>query len=201
MKLQKQFSVDSTGKRKRLQLKLSRYAHFFAILRLSKRKGEKKLIDKEELRQQILTRLRADHQLLLQAAQSSHAAATHEENIPDSKYETLALEASYIAQGQANRAQEIKQAIDAYRKLVMLDFDEQSPIRVSALVHLEDETGNEKRIFIGPAAGGLTLSYREKPLLLITPESPLGQELIGCRVDDCFQLEGNNKEYEIISVE
>ena len=158
-------------------------------------------MDKEELREQILARLSADHRLLRQAAQSSHAAATHEENIPDSKYETLALEASYIAQGQANRAQEIKQAIAAYRSLVLLDFDELSPIRMSALVLLEDETGNERQVFIGPAAGGLTLPYRQRPLMLITPESPLGQELIGCRVDDCIQLEGTGKEYEIISVE
>lgn len=159
-------------------------------------------MDKEELRKQILARLTSDYQLLLQAAKSSHAAATHEENVPDSKYETLALEASYIAQGQANRAQEIKQAMTAYRNLILADFDEQSPIRMSALVRLEDEAGNRRQVFIGPAAGGLSLSCREQSLMLITPDSPLGRELIGCRVDDCIRLEGNKvKEYEIIAVE
>lgn len=158
-------------------------------------------MNKESFRKQILAKLTADHQLLLQAAKSSHAAATHEDNVPDSKYETLALEASYIAQGQANRALEIKLAIDAYRQMTMHNFTAQSPIRLSALVHLEDDEGNEKQVFIGPAAGGLKLEYEETEIMLITPESPLGQELIGRLADDCFELEaGANCAYEILSV-
>jgi hypothetical protein len=61
---------------------------------------------KESLLARIIARLEADHALQLQAAKTAHAAATHEENIPDNKYDTLGLEASYIAQGHANRAQE-----------------------------------------------------------------------------------------------
>lgn len=159
-------------------------------------------MDKELFREQILARLTADHQLLLLAAKSSHAAATHEDNVPDSRYETLALEASYIAQGQANRAQDIKQSIAAYRQLQLQDFDELSSIRMTALVQLEDEKGNEKLVFIGPAAGGLKLKYEEQEIMLITPESPLGQELIGRQVDECFRVEaGSAREYEIIAIE
>ena len=159
-------------------------------------------MNKERFRELILTRLSADYQLLLQAAKSSHLAATHEDNIPDSKYETLALEASYIAQGQANRAQEIKQAIDAYRQMVLQTFSAQSSIRMSALVQLEDDQGKEKRVFIGPAAGGLKIAGEAGEVMLITPDSPLGQELIGRQVDDCFQMEtGATREYEIIAIE
>jgi len=145
-------------------------------------------MDKELFRKKILTKLTADYQLLLQAAKSSHAAATHEDNIPDSKYETLALESSYIAQGQANRAQEIKQAIDAYRRMVIQNFTAQSDIRMSALVLLEDDEGNEKWVFIGPAAGGLKIKHQGHEVTLITPSSPLGEELIGRQLDDCFKL-------------
>ncbi len=159
-------------------------------------------MNKKQFREQILARLEADHQLLLQAAKSSHQAATHEDNVPDSKYETLALEASYLAQGQANRAQEIKQAIEAFRQLVLQDFPEQSQIRMSALVRLEDEAGNEKHVFIGPAAGGLKLEYEGDEIMLISPDSPLGAELIGRQVDESFQLEGAAAcEYEIIYIE
>jgi len=159
-------------------------------------------MDKELFRKKILTKLTADYQLLLHAAKSSHAAATHEDNIPDSKYETLALEASYIAQGQANRAQEIKQAIDAYRHMAVLNFTAQSDIRMSALVLLEDDEGNAKRVFIGPAAGGLKIEHQGYEVTLITPSSPLGEELIGRQLDDCFKLEGGAaSEYEIIEIE
>lgn len=158
-------------------------------------------MNKENLRNQIIVQLEADHALLLQAAKSSHAAATHEENIPDNKYETLGLEASYIAQGQANRAQEILQAVQAFRELNLQEFPDESPIRLTALVQLEDEKGDKRRVFIGPAAGGLRLEFDGGEVMVITSASPLGQALIGKRCGDLAELEsGAIREYEIISV-
>lgn len=60
---------------------------------------------KHELVATIIARLEADLELFTAAALHAHRAATHEECRPDNKYDTTALEASYIAQGQANRAQ------------------------------------------------------------------------------------------------
>lgn len=159
-------------------------------------------MNKPELLRQIIQRLETDHSLLLQAAKSSHAAATHEDNIPDSKYETLALEASYIAQGQANRAQEIKLALEDYRKLTLPPFDDETPIRLSALVQLEDEDGRQRWVFLGPAAGGMKLNCEGQEVMVITPDSPLGEQLIGLQLDDGFELfsAGRCKDYEIIQV-
>ena len=158
--------------------------------------------EKTLILQAILEKLKADHSLLLQAAQASHAAATDAENIPDNKYETLALEASYIAQGQANRAAEIRRALESYRQLRLLDFGADAPIRLTALVELEDDEGRRQRVFLGPAAGGLKLATAGTELMVITPESPLGRELIGLRCGDAFEFSsgGRVKEYEILSV-
>ncbi len=159
-------------------------------------------MNKTALLEQILNRLQTDYALLLQAARSAHAAATHEDNIPDSKYETLALEASYIAQGQANRAGEIKQALEAYRQLPLQYFTDQTPIRLSALVQLEDEQGQQRWLFLGPAAGGMKLNVAGQEVLVITPESPLGEQLIGLQVDDSFELlsAGKRKDYAVSDV-
>ncbi len=158
-------------------------------------------MNKAELLKQVIHRLAADYQLLLQAAISSHSAATHEENVPDDKYETLALEASYIAQGQANRAQEIKQALDEYRRLELQNFTDESPIRLTALVVYEDEDGKQRRVFLGPGAGGLRLQFGADEVMLITPESPIGEQLIGRQVGDVFELEGVvTREYEVLDV-
>lgn len=158
-------------------------------------------MNKENLRSQIITRLEADHALLLQAAKSAHAAATHEENIPDNRYETLGLEASYIAQGQANRAQEILQAVTVFRGLNLLVFSDESPIRLTALVQLEDGEGRSRMVFLGPAAGGLRLDFEGAEIMVITPASPLGRELIGKQCGDLIELEsGAVREYEIVSV-
>ncbi len=159
-------------------------------------------INKQELRELIIQQLKKDQRLLLQAASTAHAAATHAENVPDSKYETLSVEASYIAQGQANRAQEISLAIDRLRSLELKDFTPDSSIRLGALVLLEDGESQQRLIFLGPAAGGMKLNCAGTEIMLITPESPLGRELLGkkCGDDFALRLAGALREYEILAL-
>ena len=74
-------------------------------------------MNKSKLLKCIIARLSHNLDVLFTAAKTAHEAATHEENIPDNKYDTLALEASYVAQGQANRAQELRKSIEIYKHL------------------------------------------------------------------------------------
>ncbi len=160
-----------------------------------------KLINKEELRARIIAQLQADYELQLQGAKTAHAAATHGENIPDNKYATLGLEASYLAQGQANRAQEILQAQQQFRQLRLAEFSAESVIRLTAVVKLIDGEGDSRRVFLAPAAGGLLLDLDGVEIMLITPASPLGRELLGRENGDVITLDsGAGCEYEIISI-
>ena len=142
---------------------------------------------KELLLQKIRAVLAADLNVLATAARAAHAAATHEECIPDNKYDTTALEASYIAQGQANRAQEIRLSLEAYRTLTLQAFDDATPVRLTALVTLEDEAGNERRLFLGPQAGGMKIPDGDTEIVVITPASPLGRSLLGRHAGDEIQ--------------
>ncbi len=142
---------------------------------------------KKQLLQLIVAGLEADLQLLSAAARTAHVAATHEECLPDNKYDTTALEASYIAQGQANRAQEIRIALESYRALVLHTFDDGTPIRLTALIELEDADGNVRRLFLGPQGGGMKIRDGAGEIVVITPGSPLGRNLLGCKVGDEVQ--------------
>ncbi len=139
---------------------------------------------KELLRDNILAALTADLAVFSQAALAAHGAATHEECQPDNKYDTTALESSYIAQGQANRAQEIRVALESYRSLVLKAFDEDTPIRLTALVTLEGTDGSLRRVFLGPQGGGMKFADGEGEIVVITPGSPLGKRLLGLRIGD-----------------
>ena len=143
---------------------------------------------KEQLLHQIITTLSADLVILTDAAKAAHAAATDEECLPDNKYDTTGLEASYIAQGQANRAQEIRHALARYRALALRHFDEETPIRLTALVTLEESNGSRRRVFLGPDAGGLKLVDGDAECIVITPESPLGRSLLGKLCGDELQV-------------
>ena len=150
----------------------------------------------------IISQLTHDLAVLSKAAKTAHEASTHEENIPDNKYETLALEASYVAQGQANRAQEIKQALDAYKQLSLRHFDLDSAIRLTALVTIESVDGSSRTVFIGPMEGGLKITADRIDILVITPLSPLGRDLIGKSVGDLINTGAGagRKEFEITEV-
>ncbi len=134
---------------------------------------------KQVLLQQIIANLTGDLAVLIEAAKTAHAGATHEECLPDNKYDTTGLEASYIAQGQANRAQEIGRALESYRGLSLRFFDENTPIRLTAVVTLEADDGSIRQVFLGPDAGGLKLIEGDVECVVITPESPLGRALLG----------------------
>ncbi len=133
--------------------------------------------------------LSADLSVFSQAALAAHGAATHAECLPDNKYDTTALEASYIAQGQANRAQEIRIALESYRCLVLQTFDDETPIRLTALVTLEGDDGSLRRFFLGPQGGGMKCADGEGEIMVITPGSPLGKRLLGLRSGDDVQNE------------
>lgn len=159
-------------------------------------------VTKAELLHKIIATLNADLALLTRAARAAHAAATHEECLPDNKYDTTGLESSYIAQGQANRAQAIRQALERYRSLTLRPFDDETPIRLTALVTVEAEDGSRRQLFLGPDAGGLKLVEEGEECLVITPESILGRALLGKRCGD--ELETGNgaarKSFTIVNV-
>jgi transcription elongation GreA/GreB family factor len=141
-------------------------------------------MDKQALLKQIINTLTRDLEVLTEAAKTAHAAATHAECVPDNKYDTTGLEASYIAQGQANRAQQIRQALANYRSLTLRCFDATEPIRLTAAVTLEADDGTVRHLFLGPDSGGLKLNMAAAEYVIITPESPLGRALLGKYCDD-----------------
>jgi transcription elongation GreA/GreB family factor len=160
-------------------------------------------MNKTHIHQLIVEQLTHDLAVQFNAAKAAHEASTHEENIPDNKYETLALEASYVAQGQANRAQEIRRALETYKKLVLNNFDGSSPIGLTALVTLSgDDTS--KTVFIGPLEGGMKLVDQQTgcEVVVITPASPLGRDLIGKSVGDLVKIGVGSgcREFEIVGV-
>ncbi len=135
------------------------------------------------------------------AARASHAEATHESSKAENKYDTRGLEAAYLAGGQARQAREIQDSIALYESLPLKNFAPGDPIDVTALVELEADN-TRATYFIGPKSGGLEIMHRRREIRDITPQSPLGQNLIGRKTGEHWEtkLGGSNVKYHIISV-
>lgn len=145
-------------------------------------------MNKANLLQRIIDTLSLDLDVAQRAAQTAYEAATAEENIAENKYDTLGLEASYLATGQARRMEEIRQARAAYQQLKLRDYDPAHGIQVSNLVTLEAENGSCQQLFLGPEGAGLKIGQGEQMVTVITPRSPLGQSLLGKKQDDEVSL-------------
>lgn len=145
-------------------------------------------MDKATLLSRIVTALETDMEVLRRAAQTAYEAATAEENIAENKYDTLGLEASYLATGQARRTAEIRQALLTYQQLRLREYDPARGVQVSNLVTLEDDDGGRRLLFLGPEAAGLKIGEGDELVTVITPRSPLGQQLVGKKIDDEVKL-------------
>lgn len=154
---------------------------------------KKSTLDKSLLIKHILVQLEASHQLAVSAALQAYNTATDDENIAENKYDTLGLEASYLAQGQARRVAELENDLDIYSKLSPRYFSAGSPVSIGSLVTVVTNKGDKKYYFLGPAAGGLTLNIDGQEVSVISPSTPLAQSLIGKEIGDEVTLKLNKQ--------
>lgn len=136
-------------------------------------------MNKHAVHQLVLEKLTLDLDIAQRAAQTAYETATHEENIAENKYDTLGLEASYLAAGQAKRVEEIRQALVLCQNMPLRAYDDQRGIEIGALLGLEDEKGRQQWLFLAPDAAGLKVDVVGQPVTVITPRSPLGKSLVG----------------------
>jgi transcription elongation GreA/GreB family factor len=158
-------------------------------------------VKKQNLVAAILKKLREDLALYHKAADFARAEATHEQSKAENKYDTRGLEASYLARGQSRQAAEIAQAIAQFEKIAVREFLSADAIDTGAVVTLQ--SGKERNVyFIGPRAGGTEILFEEKEILVITPESPLGSQLMGRRSGDKCDLDlgGRKQEFKVVQV-
>jgi transcription elongation GreA/GreB family factor len=159
-------------------------------------------MNKTQVLNQIVDSLTESLEVLAKAARASHAEATHESSKAENKYDTRGLEAAYLAGGQARQAKEIMESIKVYQALTPKAFSSDDGADLGALVELElDRT--RSLYFIGPRNGGLEIMVGRKEITVITPQSPLGQALMGKKAGQTWtnKIGGRASKYTICSLE
>jgi hypothetical protein len=131
----------------------------------------------------ILEKLREEFDVRRAVSKSTRAAGNDEQSKAENKYDTLSIEQNYLADGLAKQAAAAASAAAAYEKLRLRDFAADAEIDLGALVELEFPDGREW-FFLGPAGGGTEVAVAERTITVLTPESPLGGQLVDRRVGD-----------------
>ncbi|MEO7599640.1 MAG: GreA/GreB family elongation factor [Opitutus sp.] len=145
-------------------------------------------MNKLALRDLILTQLRSELALQTRAAQLSRDEAISEESKPENQYDMHSQEAAYLAEGQGRLAAEIAASIALYETMVISPVESDSGVVVGAVVAVE-HAERRTSYFIGPRAGGLEIGIEGTTVLVLTPQSPLGRELLGKRVGDSVRVQ------------
>ncbi|MEH6452207.1 MAG: GreA/GreB family elongation factor [Psychromonas sp.] len=156
-------------------------------------------MNKQLLLDTLLIELNRVQQIAVDAVKRAHAIASDKANIPENKYDTLALEAGYLAQGQSKRVEQCTADIQCFKKLNHLASDK---VKSGALVLLLDENDHEKWLFLGPAAGGLKIVFDNKTIVVVTVSSPLGKAInqaeVGQEVN--VNIAGKQMGYEVMEI-
>lgn len=144
---------------------------------------------KNQLVQQITAKLKQQLTTMAEAAKSTHEAATGDEGKQESKYDTRALEASYLAEAQAEQSQALAHSVHVFEHLELENYQPDAPIGPGALVETELE-GNFSHYLLTPCAGGISVSHEIGEITTLSPEAPLYQKLLDCCAGDILEESG-----------
>ncbi len=135
------------------------------------------------LKEELVAILAADLAVRERAHRAAREGATHEEAKPENDKDTRALEASYLARGEALRVEELRKGLEDVRAMPVRALREGERAALGALV-VADEDGDAGVFWLVPYGGGTRLASGK--VQVVTPKSPLGRALLGKVVgDDC----------------
>jgi hypothetical protein len=136
-------------------------------------------MNKQAIVSALLAQLEDEIARATDAANRTREGATHEEARPENDKDTRALEASYLARGQAQRVVDLESDRKRLAFMQLRKFDAQTPIDLSALIQLHDEDDTTRWYFLAIAGGGKRIEHEGQHIDVLTPEAPLGRALAG----------------------
>ena len=144
-------------------------------------------MDKNIVKEKIVEELRKQLRVIEHSAMDAEEESNTSDIAP-SQSDHRSLEASMLARVQSGRMLEAQKVLDIFCKMPIKNFSHLDEIQPSALVELE-HNGKAHFFFLGPRGAGTVISYEGNEIEVITPFSPLGQELIDKHIDDLVTIE------------
>ena len=147
-----------------------------------------KLPDKSAVNEALRAALASTLAAVAHAAKDAAEGATHEENRSEGDKDMRATEQSYVARGQAMRAEELAEEVARLESTPLRTFAAGEPIAAGALVRVSIDGEDERVLFVVPWGGGTELDVGGTRVTVITPVSPVGRALCGRCAGDDFEL-------------
>lgn len=155
---------------------------------------------KQKLLDELLRKAREELVDLTRAALETKNFATDQEFKAESKYDTRALEASYLASAEAKRVEELKLEIQILEEVDLNASSRTKEISIGALVELSFG-GRKMLYFLIPTAGGTLLKFGDDAVVVVSVFSPIGDAMLGLKAGADFEVETpkETRSYQILS--
>ncbi len=162
------------------------------------------MIEKQQILVRIVETLEHDLNNAINSAEVARLDAIDDQSVAETQYDTLGIEASYLAHGQSKRAENLKAQIKQYQRLELKKYGQDDEIGLGCLLTI-GSSEQQNIYFIGPCAGGLKIDLEGQKILIITPQAPLAATLIGKYHDDNLELGkfihlNNNQQPKILTI-
>lgn len=131
-------------------------------------------MDKPEVVDAIRAALQDRLATTQEALAHAQAAATADEARAENRYDTRALEMSYLAAGQSERVAELRRAVTLYHFHASIPCAEAVP---GALIELEGARSGW--YFLAPCGPSLTVEVAGETVHVVTTATPVGLALLG----------------------
>lgn len=158
------------------------------------------MIDKKRIVDTLIEKLNAELIEVESAAKSAKDLATADDLKSEGKYDTRAIEASYLASAQNKRVDEIKLDIQMLEDLA-ISIEPATKMQLGSLGLIRCN-GQERFYFLSTTSGGSMLMIDEKPILVISVFSPIGDAALGHGPGDSFEVETPKeiRQYDVVEV-
>ncbi|HVJ65350.1 MAG TPA: transcription elongation factor GreAB [Bdellovibrionota bacterium] len=126
----------------------------------------------------LVAHLEKERAVYERIAEQARLDAIDGEMKQEGKYDTRAIEASYLAGAQKRRLEEIIIEIQSLKALPSVNLEGADVITIGSLVQMESASGTHQWYFISPLSGGLDVE-ESGGVKVVSSKSPIAQALFG----------------------
>lgn len=108
---------------------------------------------------------------------------------------------SMISQEPDPRIQELERALLMYRFLPIRDLGPEEVVSPASLSEIE-HSGRKTWVLLVPQHGGLITHFEGQPVQVVTPNSPLGEAMLGKKTGESFSIQTSQgtRDYRVIRI-
>ncbi|MFT7582617.1 MAG: transcription elongation GreA/GreB family factor [Myxococcota bacterium] len=160
-------------------------------------------LDKAMVLAALIAQVEAEVSNATQNAATTSKGVTHSESRQENDKDTRAIEASYLARGQALRVEELAEVATRLRQLVPRPFGPDDAVGLGALVEvaLDGEDAHRWYLLV-PVGGGRAVTVDGFTVRAVSSAAPVGYALVGkAEGDDAtVKVPGGTVLFEVVTV-